>query len=134
MKKSVIWSVAVAFVFSLVVAGVAIASDPGPADMVLKTEKGQKPATFTHKKHQDILSCGECHHGMDADGKKTDYAEGMAIAKCESCHNATMAKPELKDFKGAAHANCKECHKKMEKEGKKAPTLCVGCHVKEGCK
>ena len=130
-KKLVLCAAAVTFVFSLTLASVSFATDAGPADMTLQTEKAKKPATFPHKKHQDTIGCGDCHHGQSDDGKQTPYAEGMAIAKCDSCHNDTMANAKLNNFMKAAHANCKDCHKKMSEEGKNAPTKCTGCHPKK---
>ena len=62
----------------------SLAGDTGPETITL-TATGSakpKPATFPHKKHQETLKCGECHHGMQ-DGKQVPYAEGMAIGKCE---------------------------------------------------
>ena len=131
-KKCILFSTIFAFVFTLTLAGgVCSATDPGPADMTLKTEAGKKPSIFPHKKHQETMKCGDCHHLADADGKQKAYAEGDTIKKCASCHNADMANPKLNSYKLAAHANCKGCHKKAAKEGKNAPTKCAGCHPKK---
>ncbi|MCB2183061.1 MAG: cytochrome c family protein [Desulfobulbaceae bacterium] len=105
-----------------------MASDAGPAEMTLQATvdaaSKPKPAVFPHKKHQDTIKCAECHHGA-ADGKQVAYTEGMAIAKCESCHNkAAGLDKKISTFKNAAHAKCKGCHK-AEKKG---PTKCSGCH------
>ena len=121
-KKIVLCVVALGFVFSVAV-GISVASNAGPAEMVLKTEEAKKPATFPHKKHQDLMTCDKCHHTKTADGKKGPYAAGKE-AKCLSCH----AGP--KEYKKVAHANCKGCHK-AGFEGKKGPTKCGGCHVKK---
>ncbi len=130
-KKLVVCAAAVSLVFSMAIAGLSIAADPGPADMTLTTQKAKKPSLFPHKKHQETIKCGDCHHGMDADGKQVAYAEGQAIGKCESCHNESLANAKLNSYMKAAHANCKTCHKKLSKEGKKAPTKCAGCHPKK---
>jgi hypothetical protein len=117
----------------------AVTSDPGPADIVLKSSDSSKkpPSVFPHLKHQESITCGECHHAM-VDGKKAPYTEGMAIEKCESCHNSETlggkkeGKYELDTFKGAAHGNCLECHKKIAKEDSSQKKLksCKTCHVK----
>ena len=136
IKKFVMCAAALAFVFSLTIAaGTCFASDPGPAEITLKAEKGNKPVKFGHKAHQETIKCADCHHGKDADGKQAPLADGAAVAKCATCHNADMAtddpKYKLASFKGAAHANCKGCHKAAAKEGKAAPTKCAGCHPKK---
>lgn len=128
-KKFVVFATALAFVFSLAIAGgVAKANDKGPAEMVLKTAAAKKPAHFNHAKHQETFKCEECHHTKTADGKQGPYAEG-AQQKCETCHNAEMMTDvKLADFKGAAHGLCKECHKKHKDT---APSKCEGCHPKK---
>lgn len=127
-KKLLILTTAVAFVFSLALAGgAAMASDNGPAEMVLKTVAGKKPANFNHAKHQEKFKCGDCHHGKDDHGKQVPYADGQAVQKCDTCHNKEMmADVKINSFKGAAHANCKGCHKAHQEAG--APTKCTGCH------
>lgn len=128
IKKSVICAAAFAFVFSLTVAGgVSLAADAGPVEMTLKTAKGKKPATFPHKKHQDMLKCGDCHHTKTADGKKGPYVAGKE-GKCESCHDGkSIANKKVANYMKAAHENCKGCHKAQ----KKGPTKCAGCHPKK---
>lgn len=126
--------------FALIASAPCFATDAGPAEitMVGKDSKKPKPAVFPHKKHQDALSCGECHHGM-ADGKQVPYAEGQEIQKCETCHNSevlagkTMDKLKLDTIKGAGHGNCLECHKKIagEDESKKDMKKCSTCHPKK---
>lgn len=127
-KKTIICATAFAFVFSLTVAGgVSVASNAGPAEMVLKTAKGKKPANFPHKKHQDMLKCDECHHTKTADGKQGPYVAGKE-GKCESCHDGkTIANQKVANFMKAAHTNCKGCHK----DKKKGPTKCNDCHIKK---
>lgn len=131
MKKfvcAVVFAVALVFAFNFAVVGVSTANGTGPADMVLKAEKGNKPATFPHGAHQAKNPCSECHHSKDADGKQAAYVEGQAIAKCATCHNADMANEKLNSFKKAAHDRCKGCHKAMKAEG--ASTKCGTCHKK----
>jgi hypothetical protein len=129
-KKLVLCTAALAFVFSMALAaGTCFASDAGGETLILKAEKGNKPVNFPHKAHQDKYACADCHHTKGADGKQAPLAEGAAVEKCATCHNADMADPKLNSFKGAAHANCKGCHK--ESGSDKAPTKCDGCHPKK---
>ena len=137
MKKTVLYTIAIAFVLSIFAVSFATTEDVGKAEMTLKTKAGKKPAKFPHAKHQEFLKCGDCHHGA-ADGKQVAYTKSQKIGTCESCHNDSMTNAKLNSFKNAAHANCKACHKKEAKAGKKAPTKCNGCHLKkkkqlEGC-
>ncbi len=120
---------AVVFCLAMLTAGVTVASDAGPADITMKSAKAKKPATFPHKKHQDMFKCDQCHHSDDA-GKKGPYMAGKE-AKCASCHNKEMGNAKLNNLKKAGHALCKKCHTKSKKEGKKAPTKCTGCHPKK---
>lgn len=121
-KKIVLCVAALAMVLSVAV-GVSVASNAGPADMVLKSEAGKKPATFPHKLHQDLMECASCHHSKAADGKQGPYVAGQE-GKCESCHAAKG------EYKKVAHKNCKGCHK-AGLNGKKGPTKCGGCHIKK---
>jgi len=121
-KKIVLCVAALAFVFS-VAAGISVAGNAGPAEIVMKTSAGKKPANFPHKKHQDMMKCDKCHHTKAADGKQGPYVAGQE-GKCGTCH------ADPKDFKKVAHANCKGCHK-AGYEGKNGPTKCAGCHVKK---
>lgn len=113
-------------------ASYTLASDTGPETVTLvdSTSKKPKPAEFPHKKHQETLTCGDCHHGM-ADGKQVPYTEGMEIKKCAECHNGDVlagkmkGKLDLATLKGAGHGNCLECHK----ENKNAK--CTVCHPKK---
>lgn len=113
---------------SLVGTSLSKASDPGPETMELKSITGKKPARFSHKKHQEFLTCDECHHAETANGVKSHYVEGMGVKKCAFCHNSNdMTNPKLNSFKLAAHGLCKGCHKQNRDS---APTKCSGCHIK----
>jgi hypothetical protein len=111
----------------------------GPAELKLVSSDATKkpPAVFPHKKHQDSIECGECHHGIK-DGKQDPYSETLEIKKCESCHNSdvlagkTKGKLKLDTFKGAGHGNCLACHKAVAKKdvSKKKLKSCKTCHVK----
>ena len=127
MKCTVI--AAVVFCFAMLAAGASFAGNNGPEEITLQTAEAKKPAKFPHKKHQETIKCEECHHTMDAAGKKGPYVAGQE-KKCETCHNKDFKNPELNSWKGIGHARCKECHKEMEKAGKNAPTKCTGCHTK----
>lgn len=140
IRKALVCGTAAAFLLCGL-AFTSLAGDTGPETITL-TATGSakpKPATFPHKKHQETLKCGDCHHGMQ-DGKQVPYTEGMEIAKCESCHNPeklagkTKGALKLDTLKGAGHGNCLECHKEM---AKKDPALkakgldkCTNCHAK----
>ena len=133
MKKILACCAALALM-GMVSFGVATASDKGPADMILESTidkaKKAKPSIFPHAKHQETIGCGDCHHGMDADGKQIAYTDGQEIGKCESCHfkAGKIANDKLNTYKGAAHAQCKTCHAKKSKDHAK----CGVCHPKKG--
>ena len=143
MKKITLFAVSATLVLGLCFTGSSFASDKnekGPAEMTLESTidkaKKAKPALFPHEKHQKTMTCGDCHHGKDADGKKVDYVEGQEIQKCESCHNKAAGMPKkLTTFKEAAHASCKACHKAKDKElgtpKDKALAKCTVCHPKK---
>ena len=133
MKKITLCAMATALAVGLCFTGASFASDDkGPAEMVLESTidkaKKAKPAIFNHAKHQETLTCGDCHHSKGADGKQVAYVEGQKIEKCESCHNKAAGMPaKLTTFKEAAHANCKACHKAKDKKLAK----CSVCHPKK---
>lgn len=116
-----------------------LATEAGPADLKLVSSDATKkpPAIFPHKKHQETLECGDCHHGIK-DGKQEPYTKGMEIKKCDSCHNGdvlagiTKGKLKLYTFKGAGHGNCLGCHKAVAKKdsSKKKLKSCKTCHKK----
>jgi hypothetical protein len=130
-SKKIISTIAVfGFALSLSTAVCSASVDKGPAEMVLKTAKAKKPASFPHAKHQEVLTCADCHHGRNEDGSQAPYIKDQKIQKCIICHNKKdMANPKLNSFKNSAHDKCKSCHKVMKKEGKATgPTKCKGCH------
>ena len=140
MKKLTLCAVTAAFALGLCFSGTAFAeTDKGPADMTLESTvdpaKKAKPSLFPHAKHQETIGCGDCHHGMDADGKQVAYDEkNPALAKCETCHfkAGKIANDKLNTFKGAAHANCQVCHKAEDKKsGEKKLGKCSVCHPKK---
>ena len=121
----------------LITAAISLAVEKGPSEIVLRSTidpaKKAKLAFFPHADHQGNFECAICHHSKGDDGKQVAYTDGMAVAKCESCHNNAAEIPDkLNTFKKAAHERCKGCHKTLKKEGKKAgPTKCNGCHRKD---
>ncbi len=133
MKKITLYAVFAVMALGLCFTGASFAADEkGPADITLESTidkaKKAKPAVFPHAKHQETLTCGDCHHSKDADGKQIAYVEGQKVEKCESCHNKAAGMPKkLTTFKEAAHANCKGCHKKKDK----ALAKCTVCHPKK---
>ena len=139
MLKKLLVSVAVAALLTAGAAVGAIAADKGPAEVTLGAS-GKKPAVFPHKAHQDKgIACATCHHGMSADGKQTPYTDGMAIQKCDACHNAEKLAGkkkgnfELDTLKGAGHGRCQECHKaEIAKDASKDKLMkCGTCHAKK---
>jgi len=105
MKKTILTTVAMAVALGFAVAATnTVAADKGPADMVLKTTKAKKPATFPHAKHQEFIKCDDCHK------------------------SATYPQDKKWDAK-VGHGFCKDCHKKGY-NGKKGPNKCNDCHKK----
>jgi c(7)-type cytochrome triheme protein len=139
LKKILACGVMSLFLMSCAAILAFAAADQGPAEITLG-ESGKKPALFPHKKHQDMLKCADCHHGM-ADGKQVPYAEDQKIDKCDTCHNATVLAGKMKDklaldtLKGAGHGNCLECHKEKVKSDaalkEKKIDKCATCHPKK---
>ncbi len=136
MKKALVCAAAVAFVFSLGLAGMSMAEEKGPAEITMAN--GKKPAVFPHAKHQETLKCADCHHSA-ADGKQVPYAEGQKIEKCATCHTGDVLKDGANKVKGktamqrAGHGNCQSCHKAEAKKdaSKKALAKCGTCHPKK---
>lgn len=133
-KKSLVLLVVTALTLSLGLAvSMSFATEKGPAEITLNPDnrdgaaKG-KPALFPHAKHQEKNDCAACHH-KDVDGKKTPIADGDAVAKCDTCHNADFADEKLRKWKDIGHGLCKACHTKKKAEG--APTKCGACHPKK---
>ena len=143
LKKILVCSVVSMFVLCGTVISSMAAADAGPADITMVGEKSKKPkpAIFPHKAHQERLECGDCHHGMDTDGKQVPYTDGQEIKKCETCHTGDalagkkMGKLKLDTIKGAGHGNCLACHKKMAKEDaslkERKIDKCAACHPKK---
>jgi len=118
MKKTVIISAALAFIFSMAVAAFA---GEGPETITIKGPAGKKEVVFKHHAHQAKYDCGTCHHSKGADGKQVAYVAGQKIEGCPTCHE--LGKPS-----DNMHKKCKGCHADMKKEGKNAPTGCKDCH------
>lgn len=119
MRKTGLWIVACVFMGAFVF-GVSLMSADYPTEVKLKAKLGT--VTFPHKKHVEELKleCTTCHHTLK---------EGEKPVKCTTCHGVKEDAPKVMK---AFHNRCKTCHKeKNEKEGKKAPTGCKECHVKE---
>lgn len=119
LKKIVLCVAALAMVCGVAVVN---ASAGGPDTVTFDTaKKGGTKVAFSHKTHQGMMECKECHHTKAADGKQGPYAAGKE-AKCASCHE--LGKPS-----DNVHKNCKGCHQAGYK-GKKGPTGCNDCHKK----
>ncbi|MDR3089824.1 MAG: cytochrome c3 family protein [Desulfobulbaceae bacterium] len=139
MLNKLVVSVATAAILATGAVVGAIAADKGPSEITLGAD-GKKPAVFPHATHQaSDIACGECHHGMAADGAQTAYTDGMTIQKCETCHNPeklagkTKGANKLDTLKGAGHGNCQECHKaEIAKDATKGKLMkCATCHAKK---
>ena len=143
LKKVLVCSVVSMFVLGGVAISAMASDELGPADITIADPGSAKPkpAQFPHKAHQEKFECGECHHGMGADGKQVPYTKGMEIQKCAVCHTGDklagkmVGKLKLDTIKGAGHGNCLECHKEM---AAKDPALkerkidkCAACHPKQ---
>ena len=124
MKVGVVLKIAVICFVSFFIFGSAFGVEVsiGPAEIVLQTETGRKPADFPHRQHQEAYSCTVCHHAKD---------EIMVIDKCANCHTHEISNSEVNSYKKAAHKLCKDCHKEVNDQGKDAPIKCSGCHVKK---
>ncbi len=129
MGSKRVCSLLVAILFGLVMTGIAMAADTGPAIIILKARMGN--VTFPHAAHQKKFKCGQCHHSKGPNGKQVPYKAGQKIEKCSACHNANSGMPKkLNSVKKVMHKNCRGCHKAMQKTNPKAPTKCRACHVK----
>ena len=118
IKKTLLLSAALAFVFSMVASAFA---GEGPATITIKGPKGKKQVEFKHHVHQGMMDCGACHHSKGADGKQVAFQKGQKIEGCASCHELGKASDNM-------HKNCKGCHADEKKKGKNAPTGCKDCH------
>lgn len=98
--------------------------------------EGKKPLKpFSHKKHQDIMECGECHHKIIDDGEPVPIKSTDPVERCEACHNEHMENPTWDDTKEFFHGKCRVCH---QKGGGKVKGTCNECHIPkpkkmEGC-
>jgi len=102
----------------------------GPAIIKMQTARKRKVALFPHRKHQEKFECANCHHGVDNDGKRVLYSEGMEIQHCVTCHNSKMQNKHLNNLMLAAHSLCKNCHRRIVAESGTAGPIekCIGCH------
>jgi len=112
---------------SQVISNTNIMSENGPAELILKTSQGKKPAYFPHEKHQSKYTCGTCHHGKNSSGKLVQYSEKTIIEKCTVCHDSSMPNKELNNFKLIGHELCRECHRKNQDI---TAAKCSTCHRK----
>ncbi len=133
MKKALIYGVAMAFLCTIGLAGISMAGNTGPANIILKTANARKPAYFPHAKHQSHLKCGACHHSKNAAGKQVPYVKGQKIQKCEVCHNAKAAgmPGNLNSLRKVGHKLCKSCHRKS---ANRSLNHCSTCHSKPATK
>ncbi|MBU4154466.1 MAG: cytochrome c family protein [Proteobacteria bacterium] len=103
---------------------------------------GKKPARFNHTTHVTLgLNCGTCHHDAEHKALTAEAIAALPDTKalsCITCHNSSFSNKDLQKQKDVFHARCKECHKTGH-NGKKGPSGCADCHIKqekkavEGC-
>lgn len=71
----------------------------------LSTEKGVKPATFSHLLHRERYTCRVCHSELEFNMKvnSTEITEAANVAGkyCGACHNGRIA---------FGQEQCKKCH------------------------
>jgi len=72
-----------------------------PAELILKTEAGKKPAVFPHAKHQDKIECDLCHKDANFPADKNNWDMKKGHTLCLGCHKA----------KNQGAVKCDGCHK-----------------------
>ena len=104
-RKEIIMKKLVAILIAVLLATTSFAG-VGDPNFVRVYENSKGAVAFNHQVHADVTKdCAFCHGQLEQFGGKVD-----------------------KDF---GHKACKLCHKKVnDHEGKNAPTICSGCHVK----
>ena len=104
---------------------------PPTEEIIIKGDK--KRARFAHQLHIGMgVNCGICHHDSNHESLARESINAMDSTRrlrCASCHNKDFTNPKLQTRKAIFHARCKECHKKGV-GGKKGPTKCNDCHIK----
>ncbi len=144
--------------FLLMIGGSLYAQKPGPNSSpsisipLIKEYKVRKGTIkFPHGKHflDYQLQCSVCHHEKKVKKDDKFVPQPLTVKKikeledqgknpfqCKTCHG----KLNKKDFRKLFHKNCLKCHKALKTQGKKAPTKCRDCHIKnkkrqmiEGC-
>ena len=128
MQKSVVFIIAAAFFFVLILVNAYSQEDMTQVDNSVFSNPQRAPAVFNHEEHNetaDIEECSECHHVYDEDGQKIED-ESSEDMQCAECHeeNSSGRQPALDK---AFHVNCMGCHL----EQKKGPILCGECHIKQ---
>jgi predicted CXXCH cytochrome family protein len=72
----------------------------GTGPETIKLTMGKKAIEFTHRKHQKVAKCWECH--AKTPGKIDNWGEATAHKLCIPCHDLNAKGPVA----------CKGCHKK----------------------
>lgn len=107
--------------------------DNGDDIIIIKSSafKGKKPLKeFNHLKHQSVVGCDKCHHGLNATGRS--IWGNYIIYRCDVCHDGGVEAKGVNTPKKAFHVNCKTCHKAQKKiKGAKVKGSCKECHVKK---
>lgn len=130
MKKSILFSMAVAALVLAFVLPNVYAVDP-PADdyMIPKPEAAETKMNslpFPHSVHADY-DCTECHHEGEVSQSCTDAG----------CHDLFVPEEpaqrrDIAYYEKAYHDQCLGCHRELKKEqAPTGPVACTGCHPKE---
>lgn len=114
MKTVTLFSVVILGCIFLL-SGVGVAGDDKGAESIALQGGKMGMVTFPHGRHQGVfVNCKPCH---DLFPKEPQIIEKM--------------KEEGKLQKKAVMNMCKNCHKDLaEKDQKRGPTSCKGCHTK----
>ncbi|MBN1832890.1 MAG: cytochrome c3 family protein [Deltaproteobacteria bacterium] len=136
------WAISVAVLACLVVLlawNVTIAEEESmPEEIVIDHSVYQPdrkgPVYFSHLAHYDDYDvvCEDCHH--EYKGAENVWTEGDPVKKCETYHDPSESKGDIKKLRIAFHNNCKSCHENLFKANisEDAPYRnCYNCHERE---
>jgi len=108
------------------------AEEKAPQDVYILKGAPMGGVKFNHKVHATSAKCDTCHHASKAEKPLTSEHQA-----CTDCHTQTATAPMKTKAQAAFHnatatsGVCIDCHKKVNAEGKKAPTKCNECHQKQ---
>jgi len=104
-----------------------------PQDTYILKGNPMGAVKFDHKAHMVRAGgkCETCHHAS-----KPEKPLKAAQEACMDCHTRPPQAGMTTGLPGAFHnptataGTCIDCHKKVDAEGKNAPTKCMQCHQK----